>query len=214
MAATIRRRDVYDANGQLKTVTNAAGSASQSYDRAGQKIETTDANGIKTAYTYDAAGRMLTRTVDPTGLNLTTKTFFDGGGQAIWQQDANGIWTQMQYNADGELVSIVVDPLNVPNTTSTQTAITLIANSTGVNLRTEYTYDSAGNTLTVTEGVGSSQPKVTQYSYDVLGRRTQEAVDPERPQPAHDLHVRSQRQRRGEDRCRRRGHTLCVQRRE
>lgn len=168
----------YDANGQLKNIITPAGTTTQNYDPAGQQIETIDANGIKTAYTYDVAGRVLTRSVDPTGLNLTSKTFYDAKSQAIWQQDASGIWTQTQYDLKGQVTSVIVDPTTIPNASSTETAITPVANATGLNLRTDYTYDARGKTLTVTEGVGSAQPKVTQYSYDKLGRRTQEAVDP------------------------------------
>jgi YD repeat-containing protein len=151
---------VYDKNGNVKSVTNAAGSAlGKRYDNANRVIETTDANGVKTTYVFDAANRVLTRTVDPSGLNLVTTYTYDGKGQTITVTDANGTVTQTTYDLNGHVLTVTVDP-------------------TGLNLRTTFTYGAGGNQLTVTEGVGSAAPRVTQYTYDILGRRTQQAIDP------------------------------------
>lgn len=168
----------YDDNGRLKDVITPAGTTTHKYDRAGQEFEVVDAKNVRTAYSYDAAGRMLTRTVDPGGLNLVSKSFYDAKGQAIWSQDASGVWTKTEYDLKGQVTAVIVDPTSIPNITSTQTAITLTSNPGGLSLRTEFTYDARGKTLTVTEGAGSTQPQVTQYTYDKLGRRTQEAVNP------------------------------------
>jgi len=63
---------VYDRDGRLVQTRTPLTTTSASFDGAGRQIGTTDANGVKVAYTYDAANRVLTRRVDPTGLNLTT----------------------------------------------------------------------------------------------------------------------------------------------
>jgi|GEM_PF-1136118 len=150
----------YDANGQLIETSDALGVVGgQTYDRAGRLIETIDGNGVVTALAYDAANRLLTRTVDPQGLNLQTTYSFDGKGLVIDTTDANGVVTRKEYDRDGRVTAVVIDP-------------------SGLALRTEYQYDSRGSAIRVTEGAGSANPRVTEYVYDTLGRRTSEIVDP------------------------------------
>lgn len=181
----------YDANGTLIGTTTPVGngtataSTGSTYDQAGHLIETTDKNGVKTRYTYDAVGRVLTRVVDPstttpayTGLNLTTRTLYDPKGQAVWSRDANGVWTQTQYDAKGQVTAIIVDPLQQPVVNADGTFTLDAINNNRLNIKTGYTYDNRGKTLTVTEGVGSIKPRVTRYDYDEDGRRTSERVDP------------------------------------
>lgn len=149
----------YDKNGNLTATTDPAGTRSAQYDGASRVTQTTDANGNVTTYTYDAANRVLTRTVDPTGLNLTTSYTYDAKGQTATMTDAEGTVTQTTYDNKGQVTAVAVDP-------------------SGLNLRTTYTYDARGKTLTVTEGAGTATTRVTQYTYDALGRRTREQVDP------------------------------------
>lgn len=163
----------YDADGNLKTVTAPNGTVTRTYDAADFLIETIDANSVHTLYTYDAAGRMLTRTVDPTGLNISTNVSYDALGRAVWQQDANGVWTQTQYDKKGQVIAVTIDPLQTPNASGN-----LINNVGALNLTTTYNYDGRGKVLTVVEGFGSDKPKTTQYDYDSLGRRIAETVDP------------------------------------
>ncbi|MGC4061891.1 MAG: hypothetical protein QM749_13995 [Aquabacterium sp.] len=165
----------YDADGQLQSVVDPAGTVSTTYDAAGRVYETKDGRGVITRTTYDAANRVLTRIVDAAagGLNLTTQYIYDAKGQAVWAKDANGVWTKTEYDLQGQVKAVVVDPRQSPNWVSGADD-----NPTGLAIRTEYTYDARGKTLTVTEGVGSAQPKTTQYVYDAAGRRTSEIVDP------------------------------------
>ncbi len=156
----------YDRNGNLVRVDNPAGFSTSLYDKADRLIETTDANGVKTDYTYDAANRVLTRTVDPGvgRLNLVTTYAYDAKGQTVSVTDARGVVTQTQFDLKGEVTRVIVDPTEL--------------NPTGLNLRTAYTYDGRGKTLTVTAGEGAATPEVTQYTYDKLGRRIQKQIDP------------------------------------
>ncbi|TFY97069.1 LysM peptidoglycan-binding domain-containing protein [Ramlibacter humi] len=146
----------YDRDGRLKQTSTPLTSTSSSYDGAGRLVQTIDAAGNQVAYTYDAANRVLTRRVDPAGLNLTTAYQYDGKGQQVSVTDPNGVVTTRQFDRKGQVLRQTVDP-------------------TGLNLQTVYTYDARGNALTVISPGGS----VTQYAYDTLGRRTQEktAVD-------------------------------------
>jgi YD repeat-containing protein len=153
-----------DPNGLTLTTTHA-------YDRANRKLETTDANGNKTQFTYDAANRLLTKVADPgTGkLNLTIQYGYDGQGRTLTVTEAPNTTdahvTQYEYNAKGQLTASIVDPTSI--------------NPSGLNLRTEYTYDDAGHTLTVTEGANvPTESRTSQYVYDKLGRRIKEIKDP------------------------------------
>nr|WP_282581100.1 LysM peptidoglycan-binding domain-containing protein [Ralstonia insidiosa] len=145
----------YDPDGNLVTTTSPNGQSVSHYDQAGRLIETIDANGNKVDYTYDAANRLLSRTIDPNGLNLVTRYQYDAKGERVSTTDANGVVTQVAYDLKGQVVSQTVDP-------------------TGLNLTTTYTYDDVGHVLTVTDPKGVA----TEYVYDALGRRIESHVDP------------------------------------
>jgi YD repeat-containing protein len=145
----------YDRNGNLLETSTPLTATSRTYDVGGRLTEVQDANGNKVGYSYDAANRVLTRRVDPAGLNLTTTYQYDGRGRRVSVTDPNGVVTATEFDRKGQVLRQTVDP-------------------TGLNLQTLYTYDAAGSVLTVRSAGGT----VTQYSYDALGRRTQERVDP------------------------------------
>ncbi|MBI3898836.1 MAG: LysM peptidoglycan-binding domain-containing protein [Gammaproteobacteria bacterium] len=183
----------YDVNGKLlsetidpKTIVNAndnpnglALATNYTYDAAGRNLTIRDAANVTTKFSYDNANRVLTCIVDPktivttndnaNGLNLTTSYSYDGQSRTVNVTGANGIVTQTTYDAKGQVKSVTVDP---------KTILTTNDNTNGLNLRADYTYDLAGRTLTVVEGAGSTTTRTTQYSYDNLGRRTQQIVDP------------------------------------
>lgn len=145
------------------------------YDRANRRVLTRNANGTYTRFDYDVANRLLTRTVDPrsirsnndnpNGLDLTTSYQHDGQGRTFRTIDGLGTVTETTHDAKGQVTSVVVDPITAEN-------------SNGLNLRTDYTYDEQGRTLTVTEGVGRPEARTTHYTYDNLGRRIEERLDP------------------------------------
>lgn len=145
----------YDKNGSLLSTTTPLTTTSSAYDRAGRLVETTDANGNKVELAYDAANRVLSRTVDPLGLAIRTEYTYDAKGQQISVKDPNGTTTQMVFDLKGQLKQQIVDP-------------------TGLNLVTAYDYDKRGNVVSVTDPNGT----LTTYTFDKLGRRTQEVLDP------------------------------------
>lgn len=165
----------YDRNGKLLTTTDAAGNVTQnSYDAVGNLTATTvglrsnagaapsnDGSASSTTFSYDAANRLLVKTVDPGGLALQTTYEYDGRGRAVRVTDAAGVVTSYAFDAKGQLTDAIVDDV-----------------TGGLRLRTTYTYDAEGRTRTVVEGAGTAAAKTTEYRYDVLGRRTQEIVDP------------------------------------
>ncbi|OLL30852.1 hypothetical protein BTH42_14850 [Burkholderia sp. SRS-W-2-2016] len=155
-------RYAYDHDGNLLGTTDATGATTtSSYDRAGHVTDTVDARGIHTTYTYDAAGRVLTRSVDPTGLNLVTRYEYDAKGQATRVTDPSGVVTETRFDLAGRAVAVTTDV-------------------GGLNLLTTFTYDGLGNVVSVTEGAGSSNPRITQNVYDKAGRLISTIADPDR----------------------------------
>lgn len=150
----------YDKSGNLLQAgaaldANTTVTTGATYDKTGLKLTSTDANGVVTSYAYDATNRLLTRTLDPTGLNLTTAYAYDAKGQAVSVTDPRGTVTTTEFDLAGQTVRQVVDP-------------------TGLHLTTSYTHDTTGKVLTVTDPNGN----VTQYTYDGAGRRIKEQIDP------------------------------------
>ncbi|MGO4502617.1 putative Ig domain-containing protein [Dyella sp. 2YAF14] len=152
----------YDGDGNLLTTKDALGNiSSNQYDADDHLIQTTDATGHVVSYSYDASGRVLTRTVDPSGLNLKTSYAYDGEGRQLSITDPMNSVTTYAYDADGNVLTQVQD-----------------AGTGKLNLTTTYTYDGAGKALTVTVGAGTSAARTTQYVYDNLERLSQTIVDP------------------------------------
>ncbi|WP_256082147.1 DUF4214 domain-containing protein, partial [Massilia sp. YIM B04103] len=151
----------YDRNGKLlKTVNALKEEVKNAYDQAGRLWQSTDANGTVTEFTYDAANRILSKTVDPSGLKLSTKYTYDALGQVQTVTDPRGIVTRNVYDKKGQLKSVIVD-------------------DSDSKLETKFEYDGRGKTLSVTDPAG----RVTVYEYDNLGRRTAEVVDPKSRNP-------------------------------
>jgi YD repeat-containing protein len=145
----------YDHDGHLTDTTTTLTTTHQAYDNAGRLAETIDARGIKVDYTYDAANRVLTRTVDPAGLKLETRYGYDAKGEQISVTDPNQTVTTTAFDLKGQTIRQIVDP-------------------GGLALKTTWAYDARGKVLVVT----SPALTVTRYTFDKLGRRTQEQVDP------------------------------------
>lgn len=151
----------YDKSGNLLQTQAPEGvSTSATYDKTGLKLSTTDARGTVTTYSYDAVNRLLTRTLDPSGLQLTTSYQYDAKGQTIRVTDPAGIVTVTEYDLNGRVTRQTVDPFN--------------GAYVGLNLQTVYTHDADGTTLSVQGPDG----KLTRYTYDGAGRRIKEQVDP------------------------------------
>jgi YD repeat-containing protein len=153
----------YDGNGNLLSTTDALGNVSSNiYDADNNLITTVDATGLEVVYTYDSDKRVLSRTVDPTGVDATTRYVYDAAGREIEVDDPTGGWTTYVYDANGNVLgkSQYPDEDESPMTTV-------------------YTYDGDGNTLSVTQAPGTGVSTTTRYVYDKLDRLTQTIVDPD-----------------------------------
>lgn len=204
-ASGIETRFEYDDLGrQTKTISNYvdgvynSGSPDEDlisetiYNRAGQVLETIDARGTKTAFTYDNAGRRLTITrAADSPLATTSYTCYDKAGRTLRVIDN---WVEDVAQTSPDAQDSNGDWLFAPT-------------SHGVyndeNLITEYTYDKAGRVTTVTDSLGyetettyykdgriqaitDAEDAVTQYRYDQLNRPelvvegySAQATDPE-----------------------------------
>lgn len=149
-----RRTDyVYDTAGRLirtilpevvdaRSRVTARPQVVRELDPMGRELAITNANGHRTQFTYDAAGRR-THTVAPDG--TTRQEAYDAAGRRTAVIDASGQRTSFEYDAEGRLTA-VVDALGG---------------------RTTYAYDQAGNLVTQTDALG----RVTIHEYDALNRR-------------------------------------------
>src|SRR5262249_14370185 len=103
----------------------------------------------RTAYDYDAAGRLLAERVDPDGLNLVTRYHYSGAGGDSWNlqavEDPQGNLTAYRYNSLG-LRDAVTDALG-------QTW--------------SFEYDNLGRLVGQVDPLGHSSAT----AYDSLGRR-------------------------------------------
>src|SRR5712692_6710663 len=88
--------------GQLQSVTNAFGHVTtyDTYDANGHLTQMTDANGLKTSYTYDPRGRVKTVTqIPPVGAIRTTRYTYDAAGQLIQTILPDGMTLTYTYDA-------------------------------------------------------------------------------------------------------------------
>lgn len=141
----------YDALGYVKTITNEVGHVTtiDTVNGRGQPTLVTDPNGIKTALTYDARGRLLTTTTDSTGSAAVTSLTYDGVGQITRITLPNGSWQDFTYDGARRL--------------------TLVANNTGETIT--YVRDALGGATSITRKTfaGATTFSRTQV-FDELGR--------------------------------------------
>ncbi len=152
------RRDVtditqfeYNTKGQLTQITNALGHTTelQDYDVYGNPGTLIDANGVQTTFTYDARGRMISRTLHSVEGPSTQHYAYSPAGDLTRITYPDDRWIAFEYDAARRLVAI--------------------ANQSSE--RIEYTLDAMGNRTAeqITSGSGALTHSVT-YVYDELGR--------------------------------------------
>ncbi|HYL34545.1 MAG TPA: DUF6531 domain-containing protein, partial [Bryobacteraceae bacterium] len=137
----------YDALNRITAATDSRGPrvVSYIYDRAGRRISMTDPNGGAFLYAYDKNGRVAAAT-NPNG--AVTQFTYDADGRRLTRTHANGVQVAYQYDAGGRL-----------------TGLTDVGPSGSLLAQAMYTYDPAGNPLTMTDLAGTHS-----YVYDELDR--------------------------------------------
>lgn len=164
----------YDANGQLTQVDAPEGQSTQyHYDSEGHLEFEEKSKGRIIRYTYDLEGHVLSKTVDPDGLNLKSTYTYDGIGRQLSVTEG-GRCTQFTYDNHGNLIKRSVDPngLNLVTefiyTDDGQLSRQIIHNSNGVNRITAYEWDALGRCITTTIDPDGLALKTT-YEYDNNG---------------------------------------------
>jgi YD repeat-containing protein len=153
----------YDADGRLTQTTNPDGTTvTNQYDADGNLTRTTDADGNVTAYTYDADGHVLSKTVDPDGLDLVTTYAYDGRGLMMSQIDPDGVVTQYGFDGDNNLNWTAQDALGTSP------------------IDTDYNYNNLGEVTSSSVSEpddGDAGSYSNTYNYDVLGNLLSESTD-------------------------------------
>jgi RHS repeat-associated protein len=162
--------------GDPVAVSNPLGEATgYYYNSAGQMLQSTDAEGNTTSYTYTPLG-LLASQVSPLG--AVTSYGYDTAGNLTSVTDAKGNKTAYTYNGD-DLVTKKTDPLG--NATSYaydgDQNLSQIVDAAGNT--DDFTYDDINNLATARYGVsGSTQQTEIGYTHDAANRLTKAVQTP------------------------------------
>jgi RHS repeat-associated protein len=186
----------YDSHGNLSSVTDGLGHATtySGYNALGEVGKIVGPNGDETDYTYDARGRVASKTTHPNGTTATWTYGYDGfgllatvtapdGEVTTWTRDAeqrvktithndkDGTSTEtFAYDADNDITSdVIARGSDVGKSTSyVYNALGKVYQVKGSHGQVlTYGYDGNGNVLSVTDALGHK----TSYAYDALNRR-------------------------------------------
>ncbi|HEY9284585.1 MAG TPA: RHS repeat-associated core domain-containing protein [Pyrinomonadaceae bacterium] len=189
----------YDPRGSLVKVTDALGRITRyTYDEPGNQLTQTDANNHTTSYQYDRMGRRIKRTL-PLGMSETYA--YDAAANLTGRTDFRGRTTTFLYDAmnrverktpDASLnetpVAFVYTPNGLRAAMTDASGLTTYAYDARDRLikketpqgTLNYTYDAAGNVLSVNSP--NANGVSVNYTYDALNRLS--AVDDHRLAPA------------------------------
>jgi RHS repeat-associated protein len=160
--------------------TRLAGTATKSYDPAGEVTESIDAAGHATKYEYDGDGNQ-TRVTDPRG-NVTISTF-DADNRVLSKTAGAGSDSASTVSHAYDLApgtgpcNATIGALYCTTTTEANGGVSVayynarndeIASSRPGGAITHYGYDTAGNRTTMIDAAGAT----TSYSYDADNRET------------------------------------------
>ncbi|WP_234364785.1 hypothetical protein [Streptomyces sp. WAC04657] len=151
--------DIYSGNVLMETINPFGKRVSYSYDRYLRPDAITDASGNTTKMTYDAAGRMSTRT-SPSSASLTESWTYDTTGNIASHTDSRGKTSTYTYDTANRVLTST-DPAG-GKVTYTYTAKGAPASVTTPRGKTTlYAYDTAGNRTAVTTPLGKRPPSAT-----------------------------------------------------
>lgn len=210
----------YDTLGNLVSRSNGIGQATtySNYNGLGQPGQVVGPNGDTTNYTYDARGRLSTKTTYPNGAAATWTYGYDGygllwslsgpdGQVTTWNRDAR-IWVSkithndkdgasaenFSYDLNGDVLehSVMRGSTIGLDETFHYDALGRLYQKVGQNGQTlTYAYDGNGNVLSVTNAMGHTSV----YQYDHLNRVTNQTesggATPPIPTPVSSVNLPS-----------------------
>ena len=159
----LTERDVHQGDGSSPIAQRVL----WTYDQNGDITSTTDANGVVTAYTYDGTGNVLTKTVDPSGLNMRWTFTYDSGNDVLTATDPDGHATTFAYDTHGNRTS-VTNALNQTTVSAYDSTGQLTSTTDANGHATTFGYSSSGDLATIT----TADNAVTSLAYDGAGRLT------------------------------------------
>ncbi|WP_047155348.1 DNRLRE domain-containing protein [Aneurinibacillus tyrosinisolvens] len=167
VADGILQTENYDSSNRLTSVIHNKGantptlsSFTYTHDLNGRILDITDQAGVKTSYTYDDAGRLLSES-DPTG--KTTYTYDSVGNRM--SKTSGTATTNYQYNNLNQLV----------NRTGADGAAAYQYNEKGeltAKGNTKFDWNTDGKVVKIINPDGST----VEFTYDAQGRRVQKIV--------------------------------------
>jgi RHS repeat-associated protein len=181
----------YDLNGNVKTITDAAGRVTtfyyddlnrrtgiylpdggriiNAYNKQGLLASVTDQRGQKTTFGYNGFGNLLTQTSPDTGV---TSYGYDIGGRMTSQTRANGVITAYTWDALDRMTSRtasgVTETFTYDEGTYGKGKLTRINDATG---STTYEYSAAGELIKQVSTIYGAV-YITSWGYDAAGRLT------------------------------------------
>ncbi len=145
----------HDGSGALRTTVSVE------YDDASRRVTTTDRRGLASIVEMDALGRTVRHLRSGAGLAalygsdplLLSTTAYDGNGNVVREVDGDGHVTSQEYDGADRRIS------------TTEGA------GSAVEATTRFTYDNAGNLLTVKDGRAHGGFFDVRHTYDARYRR-------------------------------------------
>ncbi|MBI3562866.1 MAG: RHS repeat-associated core domain-containing protein [Gammaproteobacteria bacterium] len=141
----------FNVYNQLETFTQVNESRTTHFNPNGTLHDALDGKNVPTLYQYDGLQRLLQRTADVGGTNLSTQNAL----------------TQYGYDVHDNLAS-VIDPNNGTTTYVYDDLSNLRSQTSPDNGTTIFNYDNAGNLVSRTDAKG----QIFVYQYDTLNRLT------------------------------------------
>ena len=163
----------YDNEGRLIRQTNTDGTVVvNTYDAVGNVVSTTNENGEVTKFAYDAANRMISKTIVDGDDEYTESYEYYPNGKAKKTTFSDGTSESYEYDKQWRLVKTTDEQGNY-STSEYDAANNLLSATDAEGNTVSYTYDKYGRMLTSTDANGN----VTAYDeYDFNGLCTQKTL--------------------------------------
>jgi YD repeat-containing protein len=159
--------------------TLAGTATTHSWDATTNRTSVRIGTGIVTTTTYDALDRARVVVVNDVATkslptqDITTETFYDAAGNTVAVRDPRGITTRTIVNARDlarETIADCTDPGTLTPSTNPPSCTGGTATTTA-NVRTQTTYDGAGNAVKAVSAAGlAGFEATTRTAFDAAGR--------------------------------------------